>query len=127
QLAAEAKPLEFRPQIELVDFAVIVKAARTVAAVVGVAGHAFAECQHSDPAAFAHRTVPPLGAATVDQLVELRPRDDALISAAPGVVMSCRDRPCIGRLGAADFDEGRAHGDDRSKQSAAFQELSLTT
>src|SRR6266508_3979988 len=43
QLAAEAEPLEFRPQIELVDLPVVIEAARAVAPVIGVAGHAFAE------------------------------------------------------------------------------------
>src|SRR5262245_59778277 len=37
QLAAEAQPLEFRPQVELVDLAVVVEAAGAVAAVIGVA------------------------------------------------------------------------------------------
>src|SRR5947207_2825855 len=46
QLAAEAETLEFRPQIKLVDLAVVVQAARAVAAVVGVARDAIAESQH---------------------------------------------------------------------------------
>ena len=45
QAAAEAEPLILRAQIELVDLAVIEQAARTVAAVVGVAGDLVAERQ----------------------------------------------------------------------------------
>jgi hypothetical protein len=110
QLAAEAEPLEFRPQVEFEDFAVVIEAARAIASVVGVARHAFAESQHRDPAAFAHRGVPPHRPAPVDELVEFRSRNNALISVPPGVVVRRRNRPCIGRLGAADFDQGRAHG-----------------
>src|SRR5229473_1989235 len=87
QLAAEAEALEFRPQIELVDLAVVVQAAGAVATIVGVAGDAFAERQHRDPAALADGAVPPLRAAPVDELLELGPRDDALIGAAPSLVM----------------------------------------
>ena len=53
QLAAEAQPLEFRPQVKLVDLAVVVEAARAVAAVVGVARDRIAEGEDGDPAAFA--------------------------------------------------------------------------
>src|SRR5262249_25265763 len=109
QLAAEAETLEFRPQVELVDFAVVIQAARAVAPVIGITGHAFPERQHHDPAAFANRAVPPQRAAPVDELVELRPGNDALISTPPGFVVRRGDGRCIGRLGAADFDEGRAH------------------
>src|SRR5262245_27684526 len=109
QLAAEAETLEFRPQVELVDLAVVVQDARAIAPVVGITGHAFAERQHRDPAALANRAVPPYRTAPVDELVELRPRNDALISAPPGFVVRRGDGRSIGRLGAADFDEGRAH------------------
>src|SRR6266516_2679535 len=109
QLAAEAEALEFRPQVELVDFAVVIQAARAVAPVIGITGHAFAECQHHDPAAFANRAVPPCRAAPVDQLVELWPRNDALIRTPPGFVVRRGDGRSIGRLGAADFDQGRVH------------------
>src|SRR6266487_2679050 len=87
QLAAEAEALEFRPQVELVDLAVVIQAARAIAPVIGVTGHAFAECQHRDSAAFANRAVPPCRAAPVDQLVELRPWNDALIRTPPGFVV----------------------------------------
>ena len=43
--AAEAEPLKFGPQIELVDFAVVVQAARAVASVIGVARDLVAERQ----------------------------------------------------------------------------------
>src|SRR5262249_34330431 len=121
ELASEAEALEFRPQVELVDLAVVVEAARAVAAVVGVAGDAFAEGEHCNPAALAGRAVPPLPAAPIDQLVELGPRDDALIRAPPGIVVSRRNRRRIGRLGAADFDQGRAHGEIEASSSAAFK------
>ena len=106
QLAAEAEPLEFRPQIELVDLAVVVEAARAVAAVVGVARDRIAEREDRDAAALADGAVPPVRPAAVDQPLELRARDDALIGGPPGVVMRRGDRRCIGRLGAADLDEG---------------------
>ena len=82
QLAAKAEPLELGPQVELVDFAVVVQAARAVAAVVGIAGDVVAERQDGDPAAFADGAVPPVRAAAVDQLVELGTGNDALIGAS---------------------------------------------
>ena len=53
QAAAEAEPLILRPQIELVDLAVVEQAARAVAAVVGVARDLVAERQDGDAAALA--------------------------------------------------------------------------
>src|SRR4051794_12669601 len=67
--AAEAETLEFRPQIELVDLAFEVQTAGAVAAVIGIACDLVAEHQHADAAALADRTVPPLRAAAVDQLL----------------------------------------------------------
>ena len=58
QAAAEAEALEFRPQVKLVDFAVVEQAARAVAAVVGVAGELVAELQEGDAAALADRRCP---------------------------------------------------------------------
>src|SRR5215813_1489687 len=121
QLAAEAEALEFRPQVKLVDLAVVIQAAGAIAAVIGVTGHAFAECQHHDPAAFANRAVPPCRAAPVDELVELRPRNDALISAPPGFVVRRGDGRSIGRLGAADFDQGRVHDVIQASTSPRFK------
>src|SRR5262245_22277095 len=40
--APEAQPLKLRPQVDLVDLAVIKQAARPVASVIGVAGNAVA-------------------------------------------------------------------------------------
>src|SRR5262249_45202729 len=111
----------FRPQVELVDLAVVVEAAGAVAAVIGIAGDAVAERQHRDPAAFANRAVPPLRAAPVDQLVELGSRDHALIRATPGLVVSRRDRRRIGRLGAADLDQDRAHDTIEASTTASFK------
>ena len=59
QAAAEAEPLEFGPQVELVDLAVIIEAARAIAPVIGVARDLVAELQERDAAAFANRAVPP--------------------------------------------------------------------
>src|SRR3954469_781375 len=50
QLASEAEPLEFRPQVELVDFPVVVEAAGAVAPVVGIARDIVAEHQEADAA-----------------------------------------------------------------------------
>src|SRR5215472_16761488 len=121
QLAAEAEALEFRPQVKLVDLAVVIQAARAIAPVIGITGHAFAECQHRDPAALANRAVPPCRAAPVDQLVELRPRNDALIRASPGFVVRRGDGRSIGRLGAADFDQGRVHDMIQASTSPRFK------
>src|SRR6185312_2418132 len=87
QAAAKAEALEFRPQIELVDLAFEMQAAGAVAAVIGVARHLVAEHQHADAAALADRAVPPLRAATVDELFELGAGNDALIGRAPGFIM----------------------------------------
>src|SRR5205807_10549453 len=48
QPAAEAETLEFRAQVELVDFTFEMQAAGAVAAVVGVARDLVAEHQHAD-------------------------------------------------------------------------------
>src|SRR5580700_10658190 len=107
---AKAQPLEFRPQIELVDLAVIIEAARPIAPVIGVARYLVAELQEGDAAAFADRPFPPGGAAAVDQLVELGARNDPLIGGPPGLIVRVGDRTGISRSGATDFDEDSAHG-----------------
>ena len=107
QPAAEAEPLEFRPQIKLVDLAVIVEAARAVAAVIGVAGDLVAELQERDAAAFADGRFPPRRTAAIDQLFEFGARDDALIGRPPRLVVGIGDRAGIAGSGAADFDEDR--------------------
>jgi len=78
QAAAEAETLELRPQIELVDLAVVGEAAgRGLRPVVRVAGRRLSpKHQDGDAAALADRTFPPFGAAPVDQLVELGTGDD---------------------------------------------------
>src|SRR5262249_367912 len=83
---------------------------------------AIAKCQHRDAAAFANRVVPPLRAATVDELVEFRPGNDALIGAAPGLVVGRRDAGGIGRLRATDLDQDRAPDMNTTKQAATLQE-----
>src|SRR5439155_2215705 len=125
QFAAEAKTLELGTQIELVDFAIIVEAAGAIAPVIGVSRHGLAEHQDGDPAAFADGAVPPVGAAPVDELVEFRARNDALIGATPSVVMGDGDCCRIGGFRAPDFDEGRTHADNTSKHHAALQEVCL--
>ena len=91
QAAAEAEALEFRPQIELVDFAVIIEAARAVAAVIGVARDLVAELQQRDAAAFANGAFPPRRAAAIDQLFEFGARNDALIGGPPCLIVGVRD------------------------------------
>ena len=53
QPAAKAQALEFGPQIQLVDLAVIMQAARPIASVIGIAGDFVAELQERDAAALA--------------------------------------------------------------------------
>src|ERR1700739_4581490 len=79
QAAAEAEALELGAKIELVDFAFEMQAAGAVAAVIGVARDLVAEHQHANAATLADRRVPPLRAATIDQLFKLGARDDSLI------------------------------------------------
>src|SRR5262249_46312186 len=86
QPPAEAEALEFGAQVKFVDLAVEMQAPRAVAAVVGVAGDLVAEHQYADAAAFSDRAGPPLRAATVDQLGELGPGDDALVGRTPRFV-----------------------------------------
>src|SRR5205085_9132454 len=102
--------LEFGAEIELVDLAVIEQAARAVAAVIGIARGAVAEREQRDAASFGDGVFPPAGSAPVDQLLELRTRNDPLIRGPPGRVMRRRDRRGVGRLGAANLDDdGAAH------------------
>src|SRR3979411_1288383 len=92
QPAAEAETLKFRPQVKLVDFAFEMQAACAVAAVIGIASDLVTENQHAAAPAPADRAVPPLGAAAVDQLLQLGAGNDALISGAPGFVVGRRYR-----------------------------------
>src|SRR5215471_8786706 len=104
QAPAETETLEFRTQIELVDFALEMQAARAVAAIIGIAGHLVAKHQHADAATFADRAVPPLRATAVDQLFQLGAGYDALISRAPGFVMGRRYRCSVCSLGRPNLD-----------------------
>src|SRR5262249_52397971 len=122
QLAPETEPLEFRPQVELVQLAIVVEAAGPVAAVIGVAGDAIAECQDCDAAAFADRVVPPLRAAPVDELVEFGSGDHALVGVPPSLVVRRRDAVGISGLGATDLDQDRAHDVNRSKRAVTLPE-----
>src|SRR6185437_13023514 len=117
QAAAEAEALEFRTQIQLVDFAFEMQAAGTVAAVIGIACDLLAKHQHADAAALADGRIPPLRAAAVDQLFQLGARDDALISRAPGFVMGGRYRGSIRSLGRPNLDQGCAHGHYQSNSA----------
>src|SRR5262245_38799185 len=91
QLAAKAETLKFGTQIELINLAVVIQAACAIATVVGVARHRVAEDQNGDAAAAPDRAFPPRRAATIDQLVEFRTRDHALVRGAPSFVMSGRN------------------------------------
>src|SRR5262249_35218347 len=110
QPPAEAQPLEFGAQIELVDLAVILQAACAVAAVIGVARDGVAERQQRDAAALADRAVPPVGTASRDQPLEFPARDDSLIGGPPSLVMRIGDRFGIARARTTNLDEDRAHG-----------------
>ena len=121
QAAAEAEALVFRTQVQLVDLAVIEQAARAVAPVIGVAGDAVTELQDGDAAALADGAVPPIGAAPVDELVELGSRDDALVGGPPRLVVGRCDGAGVRGLGAPDFDEGRAHDRIEASSPAAFK------
>src|SRR5215472_12817946 len=109
QAAAKAQALVFRPQVKLVDFAVVIEAARAVAAVIGVACDLIAELQQRDAAALADRAVPPRRAAAVDESPELGARNYSLIGRPPCLIMRVGNRGGIARLGAAYFDEDGAH------------------
>src|SRR5882724_3429693 len=123
--SAETEALKLGAQIELVDLAFEMQAARAVAAVIGIARDLVAEHQHADAAALADRAVPPLRAATVDQLLELGPGNDTLIGRAPGFVMGGRHRSCIRSSGRPNLDQGCAHGSDQSKSARPHQGPSL--
>src|SRR5262249_13232894 len=112
---------EFRPQIELVDFAVVVEAAGAVAAVIGVARDLVAELQQRDAAALADGAVPPGRAAAVDELFQFGAGDDALIRGPPCLIVGRRNRAGIRSLGAANLDEGGAHGSIKASDSGAFK------
>src|SRR6202158_4971799 len=96
QPATEAEALEFRPEIKLVDFAVIGQAARPVPPVIGIARNGVAERQDRNTAALADSAFPPLRSAPVDQLVKLRPGDDASVCGAPRLIMGRRQRSSVG-------------------------------
>src|SRR5258708_2921976 len=84
-----------------------------------------AEHQHADAAALADRAIPPLRAAPVDQLLQLRAGNDALIGRAPGFVMGGRYRGCVCSFGRPNLDQGCAHGSDQSKSARRRQGPSL--
>src|SRR5262249_55494364 len=107
--AAEAKPLNLRPQVDLVNLAVVEQAARPIASVIGIASDAVAEPEKGNAAALANGTLPPSRPAPTDQLLQLGSRDDPSIRIAPRFIVGFRHRYSIGRLGAANLDEGRIH------------------
>src|SRR5262249_17877204 len=118
---AEAKSLKFRAQIDLINFAIVKQAACPVPSVVGVAGNALSELENCNPAAFADRRIPPVGAAAIDELVELVARNDSLIGGAPRFVMRLGDVNSVGRLCAANLYEGRRHVAIEATNFAAFK------
>src|SRR5689334_6343278 len=109
QAPAEAEPLELGAQVELIDFAIVMQAARPVAAVVGVARDGVAERQQRDAASLADRTLPPVRTASDDQPLELPARDDALVGGPPSLVVRISHRFRVGRARTSDLDEDRAH------------------
>ena len=109
QAPAEPEPLKFRAQVKFVDFAVVGEAASAVAAVIRVTGDAVAEHEQRHAAAFANGALPPHRTAPADQLREFGPGDDALIRSPPCLVVGRCHRLGIGRLGSADFYQGRRH------------------
>src|ERR1700754_3256103 len=123
--AAEAEALKLGAQIELVDLAFEMQAARAVAAVIGIARALVAEHQHADAAALADRAVPPLRAAAVDQLLQLGAGNDALIGVTPGFIMGRGHRGCVRSFGRSNLDQGCAHGCNQSKSARPLQGLSL--
>src|ERR1700687_288033 len=123
QPAAEAQALEFRPQIEFIDLAVVGEAARAVAAVIGVAGDALGEHQQRDAAALADGGLPPGRAAPADQLLELRTGDDAAICRAPSLIVGLRDGHGVGSLRPANLDEGGSHDPIEAKRAGLIQVL----
>src|SRR5262249_6879897 len=122
QPPAEAEPLELGTQVELVDLAVELQAARPVAAVVGVARDGVAERHERDAAALADRAVPPVGAAACDQPLEFPARNDPLIGGPPSFVMRISNRFCIGCACTTNLDEDRAHESNRTSTRLSHQE-----
>src|SRR5262249_39611426 len=106
---------------KFVDFAVVEQAARAIASVVGIARHALAELQDGDAATLADRGVPPVRPATVDQLVELVARNDALIGGTPRLVVRLGDFDRVRRLRAANLYEGRCHAAIEATKFPAFK------
>src|SRR5262249_44031190 len=109
QAAPEAETLKLRSQVELVDFSLVSQASRPVPAIVSIACNSIPECHYRNSATLADRTFPPLRAAPIDQLVQLRTRDDALVRRTPSQVVRGRKRLGIGRSGTADFDGDGMH------------------
>src|SRR5262249_15444393 len=116
QPPAETQPLKLGAQVELVDLAVIVQAARPVAAVVGVARDGVAERQQRNAAALADRAVPPVRTAPRNQALEFPARDDSLIGGPPSFVMRVGDRFGIGGACTTNLDEDRTHESNRTSQ-----------
>ena len=123
QPAAEAQALEFRPQVEFIDLAVVGEAAGAVAAVIGVTGDALGEHQERDAAALADGGFPPGRSAPADQLLEFRAGDDAAICRTPGVIVGLRDGHGVDGLGPANLDEGGTHDRIEAKWAGLIQVL----
>src|SRR5262249_54107561 len=121
QLSAKPQALEFRPQIKLVDFSVVIEAARAIAAVIGVARNVVAKHENGDPASIADRVFPPGRPPPVDELVEFRTGNYALVGGAPRLVVGSRNLRRIGRLGTTDLDKDRVHGSNSSKRQSGLQ------
>jgi hypothetical protein len=115
QTPAKAQSLEFGPQIELVNFSVVRQATGAVAPIIRVTGNPVAEHEQRDATAFTNGRFPPSRAAAADQLLELRPRNNAPVGRSPSFVVGLRDRKGVGRLGPANLYEYVTQGLDLSK------------
>src|SRR5262249_31550938 len=95
--------------IQFVDFPIVSQASRSVPAIISIARYGVPERQNRNSASLADGALPPLRAAPIDQLIQLRTRDDALVRGAPSQVMRRSERLGIGRFGTADFDGDGMH------------------
>jgi len=109
QPSPEAKPLEFRAEIKLVDLAIVEQTARAIAPVVRVTRDAIAELQQRNAASLGDGVLPPARTAPADQLFQFGAGDDAAIGRPPCRIVRRGDQRGIGWLGAANLDEDGRH------------------
>src|SRR5690606_920123 len=106
-----AKPyaLEFRTQIDLVDFAVIRQRLGAIQADRRIAGNTAGDVEHEQCGRPARRLAPPGFAAPLQHLRQRPVRNEPRIGLAPGGTMRFRDRARIPRLRWPDIDRQRFH------------------